>query len=123
MWEEELIFLVPFRSQIFVRFGRLWDLVILLYFNAFILLYFNAISIDFYAVKCLTDDPGVFHFMPVPTMHNINPLKGCVLWVCHLSFRGDDLGVIMCLSSFFFLGHRRISRNFTSYVSLWQNSV
>ena len=43
MWEEVLLFLVPFRSQIFDTFWRLLDLV------KFAL--FNAISIDFYAVK------------------------------------------------------------------------
>ena len=42
MWEEVLLLLVPFRSQIFDVF---LDLVILPYFNA--------ISVDFYAVKCL----------------------------------------------------------------------
>ena len=41
MWEEVLLFLVPFRSQIFDIF---LDLVIFAYFNA--------ISLDFYAVKC-----------------------------------------------------------------------
>ena len=44
MWEEVLLFLVPFRSQIFdVFFYVFLDLV------KFAL--FNAISIDFYAVK------------------------------------------------------------------------
>ena len=42
MWEEMLLFLVPFQSQIFDVF---LDLVILPYFNA--------ISKGFYAVKCL----------------------------------------------------------------------
>ena len=44
MWEEVLLFLVPFQSQIFDAFFEVFlDLV------KFAL--FNAISIDFYAVK------------------------------------------------------------------------
>ena len=44
MWEEVLLFLVPFRSQIFLRdFDVFLDLAIFAYFNA--------IFIDFYAVK------------------------------------------------------------------------
>ena len=46
MWEEVLLLLVPFRSQIFDAFlTSFWTFVILPYFNA--------ISIDIYAVKCL----------------------------------------------------------------------
>ena len=45
MWEEVLLILVPFRSQIFDTFDVFLDLVILPYFNA--------ISIDVYMVKCL----------------------------------------------------------------------
>ena len=44
MWEEVLMCLVPFRSQIFIAFWRLLDLGILPYFNA--------ICKDFYGVKC-----------------------------------------------------------------------
>ena len=45
MWEEVLLFLVPFRSQIFeLFFGVFLDLAILAYFHA--------ISIEFYAVNC-----------------------------------------------------------------------
>ena len=43
MWDEVLLYLVPFQSQIFDAF-----------LNLVILSYLNAISIDFYAVKCLT---------------------------------------------------------------------
>ena len=54
MWEEVLLFLVAFRSQIFDAFkiDVFLDLFICAYFNA-ISTYFNAISVDFYAVKCL----------------------------------------------------------------------
>ena len=43
MWEEVLLFLVPFRSQIFDAFEVFLDLVIFAYFNATL--------IDFYAVE------------------------------------------------------------------------
>ena len=47
MWEEVLLFLVPFRSQIFDAFlTSFWTLP-----------YFNAISMDFYAAKCLIRAP------------------------------------------------------------------
>ena len=42
MWEEVLLFLVPFRSQIFDAF-----------LTSSHFAYFNGISIDFYEVKCL----------------------------------------------------------------------
>ena len=45
MWEEVLLFLVPFRSQIFDAFDVFLDLVNFVNFYA--------ISIDFYAVKCI----------------------------------------------------------------------
>ena len=45
MWEEVLLFLVPFRSQIFDEF--------LTFFWTVIFAYFNAISIDFYVVNCV----------------------------------------------------------------------
>ena len=44
MWEEVLLFLVPFRSQIF-------DAVIDFFFDLVKFALFNAISIDIYAVK------------------------------------------------------------------------
>ena len=44
MWEEVLLFLVPFWSQILTRFDVILDFVIFAYFYA--------ISIDFYEVDC-----------------------------------------------------------------------
>ena len=44
MWEEVLLFLVPFRSQIF-------DTIFDVFLDLAIFAYFNAIFIDFYAVK------------------------------------------------------------------------
>ena len=48
MWDEVLLLLVPFRSQIFDAFRHLK-----LFRPIVILPYINAISVDFYAVKCL----------------------------------------------------------------------
>ena len=47
MWDEVLLYLVPFRSQTF-------DAFLTSFLDLVILPYLNAISIDFYAVKCLT---------------------------------------------------------------------
>ena len=49
MWKEVLLFLVPFRGQIFDAFLSGF----FFFFDLAILPYFNAISIDFFAVMCL----------------------------------------------------------------------
>ena len=45
IWEEVLLFFVPFRSQIF-------DAIFDVFLDLVILVYFNVISINFYAVNC-----------------------------------------------------------------------
>ena len=50
MWEEVLLFLVLFGSQI-IRKSNFWRVFDFVFLDLVILVYFNAISIDFYSVK------------------------------------------------------------------------
>ena len=86
MWDEVLLFLVPFRSQIFDAFFYVFlDLVILPYFHA--------ISINFYAVKCSTFILCNVHVCKWKNAYikDLNALRILIKFLC--IYLGEERGV------------------------------